>query len=69
MAYKLESEQTVNREFSTLLAIKDQYPKYVITMDNFWKETVEGVKHVYISDFLLDNSYWFLTQQSFLVCL
>ena len=57
MTYKLESEQTVNREFSTLLAIKDQYPKFVITMDDFWKETVEGIKHVYISDFLLNNSY------------
>jgi hypothetical protein len=57
VTYKLESEQTVNREFSTLLAIKDQYPKFVITMDDFWKETVEGIKHVYISDFLLNNSY------------
>ena len=57
VAYKLESEETVKREFSTLLAIKDQYPKFVVTMDDFWKETVEGVKHFYISDFLLDNSY------------
>lgn len=57
VAYKLESQETVDREFSTLLAIKDQYPKYVITMDEFWKESVEGVQHYYISDFLLSDRY------------
>jgi predicted AAA+ superfamily ATPase len=53
VAYKLESEQVVEREFSPLLAISDQYPKRVVTMDDFWKESVEGVQHVHISDFLL----------------
>jgi len=55
VAYKLESEQTVEREFSPLLSIDDHYPKYVVTMDNFWKDSIEGVKHVYISDFLLTD--------------
>lgn len=53
VAYKLDSSQTVEREFSYLLAIDDQYPKYVVTMDEFWKENVEGVRHLYITDFLL----------------
>ena len=53
VAYKLESEQTVDREFSTLLSIKDQYPKFVITMDDFWSESVEGIQHIHLSDFLL----------------
>ena len=57
VAYKLENEATVHREFSPLLAVSDQYPKYVVTMDEFWKEDVEGVKHVQIHDFLLDDSY------------
>lgn len=57
VAYKLENEQTVNREFNSLLAIKDQYPKYVVTMDTFWKENVEGIKHVYLVDFLLMQTY------------
>ena len=56
VAYKLESTSTAEREFSSLLAVKDQYPKYVITMDTFWKESVEGVKHVHIADFLLMDS-------------
>jgi predicted AAA+ superfamily ATPase len=57
VAYKLESQETVEREFSTLLAIKDQYPKYVVTMDEFWKESVEGVQHYYISDFLVYDGF------------
>ena len=57
VAYKLENEATVHREFSPLLAVSDQYPKYVVTMDEFWKEDVEGVKHLQIHDFLLCDSY------------
>jgi len=57
VSYKLESEQTVDREFSPLLDIKDQFPKFVVTMDAFWKESVEGVQHFYISDFLLSDIY------------
>ena len=55
VAYKLESEDTVEREFGNLLAIKDHYPKYVVTMDDFWKDAIEGVQHLYITDFLLSN--------------
>ena len=52
VAYKLENEQTIQREFGNLLSIDDQFPKYVITMDDFWKDSIEGVKHLYITDFL-----------------
>ena len=55
VAYKLESQQTAEREFGSLLSIKDQYPKIVVTMDDFWKESVNGVRHAYISDFLSDG--------------
>jgi predicted AAA+ superfamily ATPase len=53
VAYKLESEQTVKREFGHLLSIRDQYPKFVITMDEFWRDNIEGVQHLFITDFLL----------------
>jgi len=52
VAYKLENEQTIKREFGNLLAIEDQYPKYVVTMDDFWKDEIEGIEHVFISEFL-----------------
>ncbi|MCL2220509.1 MAG: DUF4143 domain-containing protein [Chitinispirillia bacterium] len=56
-ACKIESPQTAEREFGTLVSIKDQYPKFVVTMDDFWRESVKGVEHIHISDFLLDNQF------------
>ena len=57
VAYKLENESTVEREFSELIGIEDQHPKFVVTMDDFWSESIEGVKHLYISEFLLSDEY------------
>lgn len=57
VTYKLESERTVAREFNPLLAIKDHYPKYVVTMDEVWRESIEGVKHIHIADFLLADDF------------
>ncbi len=53
VTYKLENEQTAEREFGNLMSINDQYPKYVVSMDEFWEESVGGVRHFYIADFLL----------------
>lgn len=54
VAFKItDAESTINREFAPLLTIKDQYPKYVVTMDDFWQDNIEGVRHVYLPDFLL----------------
>lgn len=53
VAYKLESQSTIDREFSALITLNDHYPKYVVTMDDFFTDTIEGVKHMHISDFLL----------------
>lgn len=57
VAYKLENKQTVEREFSPLLAINDHYPKYVVTMDDFWKDTIKGIKHFHVADFLLKGEW------------
>ena len=57
VAYKLENEQVVKREFGNLLNINDQYPKYVVTMDEFWKDSIEGVQHLYITDFLMKEAW------------
>jgi predicted AAA+ superfamily ATPase len=57
VAYKLESEATVSREFDVLLAVDDQYPKYVVTMDELWKDNIEGVQHLHVKDFLLSDRY------------
>jgi predicted AAA+ superfamily ATPase len=57
VAYKMTEQSTIDREFSPLLEIKDNHPKFVVTMDEFWKDNIEGVKHVYIADFLLMENW------------
>ena len=55
VAYLLASDRTINREFSSLLQIPDNYPKYVLSMDPFFGNDVKGVKRMHIMDFLLDS--------------
>jgi len=57
VAYKLTENQTIEREFSVLSDITDNYPKYVVTMDDFWKENINGIKHKHIAEFLLMNEF------------
>ena len=57
VAYILSEQSTVEREFTPLIALRDHYPKYVVTMDSIWTDTIEGVKHVHIADFLLMDNY------------
>ncbi len=57
VTYKLTDDATINREFKPLISIKDHYPKYVVSMDEFWQGNIEGVKHVHIADFLLQETW------------
>ncbi|WP_041611145.1 ATP-binding protein [Treponema primitia] len=43
----------IEREFGNLLKIKDQFPKYVVSLDKNRTSSVEGVQHIYLPDFLL----------------
>lgn len=52
-----QSQDAQDREFALLLTIKDNYPKYVVTMDDFWSDNVEGIKHKHLADFLLMDDY------------
>lgn len=53
VAYKLSSQETIDREFGPLRSIRDSYPKYVVTMEEIWQDNYEGIKHLHISEFLL----------------
>ncbi len=52
VAYLLASEETVRREFSVYGSIKDNFPKYVVSMDEF-DFSRNGIIHKNIRDFLL----------------
>lgn len=52
VALQLKEEKTIEREFGNLLAIKDNYPKKVITLDEFTGKSVKGVEVVHLRKFL-----------------
>lgn len=52
VAYLLPTEDTINREFGVYKSIKDNYPKYVLSMDEF-DLSRNGVKHCNLREFLL----------------
>ena len=52
VAYLLANEETIRREFSVYNAVKDSYPKYVVSMDEL-DFSQNGIIHKNIKDFLL----------------
>lgn len=56
VAYLLADERTVEREFGALETIPDNFPKYVVTMDEI-NRSRNGIKHVNIRQFLLMDCY------------
>ncbi len=54
---EIKSEKTKKREYDRLLEIHDNYPKYVLTTDEFAGGNYEGIKTMHIADFLLSSEY------------
>lgn len=54
VAYILADESVIDREFNVYNNIQDNYPKYVITMDQF-DFSQNGILHKNIIDWLLEN--------------
>lgn len=52
VSYLLASAETIEREFKVYEHIRDNYPKYVVTLDEF-DMSRDGIKHCNIRDFLL----------------
>jgi predicted AAA+ superfamily ATPase len=52
VAYLLTNEETINREFGNLLEIPDNFPKYVVTMDELAEiSTIKGIIRMHVKDF------------------
>lgn len=47
--------ETSDREISNLLKIRDSYPKYVVTLDEYSTGNYEGIQIVTLTDFLLNK--------------
>lgn len=55
VTYLLASPETIEREFSPLKSVQDNYPKYVLSMDNLEKYNIDGIVREKIIDFLLNE--------------
>ena len=52
-SYLMMDEATRNREFGNLKSISDNYPKYVVSLDDWTSgSNVEGIQHVHLGEFL-----------------
>lgn len=56
VTYLLASEETIQREFGVYDTVRDNFPKYVVSMDEF-DMSRNGIKHRNIRDFLLDENW------------
>ena len=56
VTYLLASEETIEREFGAYESIRDNFPKYVVSLDEF-DMSRNGIKHRNIRDFLLANEW------------
>ena len=56
VAYLLASEETIQREFGVYERVRDNYPKYVLTLDEF-DMSRDGIKHRNIREFLLEKEW------------
>lgn len=55
---QLTDESTRQREFGNLLAIANNYPKYVVSLDEWTSgSNVDGIKHMHLGDFLKMERY------------
>ena len=54
IAYLLASPETIEREFAPLLGIKDNYPKYVLSLDDF-NFGRQGILHRNIKEWLKEK--------------
>ena len=54
---EIRFEKIEKREYDRLLEIYDNYPKYVLTTDEFAGGNYEGIKTMHIADFLLSSEY------------
>lgn len=53
VSYTISNKETLAREISPLINIKDNYRKYIITMDSLASGNRDGIEFAYLPEFLL----------------
>lgn len=56
VSYTITNKDTLNRELEPLKDIKDNYKKYVVTMDSLASGNSEGIEFAYLPNFLIKEN-------------
>ena len=56
VAYLLATRETAEREFGAFDGLKDNFPRYVLTMDEI-DMSRNGIRHQHVRDFLLADQW------------
>jgi len=54
VALRIDEKKTMEREFGNLLSIKDNFRKYLITMDDFEGNSYQGIQHLSLMKLLTE---------------
>lgn len=57
IAREIRSEETYKREYGRLLTIRDNYPKYMLSMDDMAGGNYQGIQTMHIAHFLLSDAW------------
>ena len=57
VAYIISDQKVKEREFGNLELIKDNYPKYVVSLDPVEIGTYNGIKHIHLREFLKKEQF------------
>ena len=66
VCYLLASDQTLEREFSPLQAIRDNWPKLILSLDEVNRSTL-GIEHRNLQQWLLQPDVWSLSIDTFTI--
>jgi len=56
VCYLLATEDTIKREFGVLVALPDNYPKTVLSMDSIGSDNRDGIKWKNVIEFLMEGA-------------
>lgn len=59
VAWEISNPATANREFKSLEAIKDNFPKYLLTTESF-PQSRNGIKHINVFEWLLQMQDFYI---------
>lgn len=55
VAYTVSDQETLERELRPLKMVPDHFPKFIITMDEVYERSYDGIKLIYALDFLMET--------------